>query len=164
MTELPISILPLYNIPGSYAADRFRIVFTPALVLPVTFTSIKAYQQNNTINVEWKVDNENNIKQYEVEQSADGNLFTLLSVVAATVNGGHQASYLVTDTHPVTGYNYYRVKSVDDNGKTAYSSVVKVLMGSSKQQITVYPNPIVNGIISLQLNQPACRKIWHPPA
>ena len=35
----------IVNIPGSYAANRFRIVFTPALVLPLSFTSVKAYQK-----------------------------------------------------------------------------------------------------------------------
>ncbi|MGH2566037.1 MAG: hypothetical protein ACRDE5_16080, partial [Ginsengibacter sp.] len=51
---------------GSYVPDRFRIVFTPPFALPLTFTSVKAYQQGTHINVEWNVDNELNMKQYEV--------------------------------------------------------------------------------------------------
>ena len=149
VTDVDFTIV---NIPGSYAADRFRIVFTPALVLPVTFTSIKAYQQNTLINIEWKVDNESNMKQYQVEQSTDGNHFSLLSSVPAMANGNGPADYGVTDAHPVEGYNYYRVKSVDDDGKAAYTNVVKVLMGKLQQGITLYPNPVVNGIIGLQLN------------
>jgi hypothetical protein len=44
---------------------------------------------------------------------------------------------------------------VDINGKTAYTSVVKVLMGSMKHDITIHPNPITDGMIHLQfLNQP----------
>ena len=44
---------------------------------------------------------------------------------------------------------------MDINGKTAYTNVVKVLMGSIKQDITIYPNPITDGMIHLQLmNQP----------
>ena len=101
------------------------------------------------------MDNELNIKGYETQKSTDGNGFTNLSITAATANGGHSASYLVTDTHPVEGYNYYRIKSVDLNGKTATTSVVKVLTGSTNPEISVYPNPVSNGIISLQLdNQP----------
>ena len=49
----------IVNIAGSYATDRFRIVFAPAVVLPVTFTSVKAYRQDKNINVEWRVENEN---------------------------------------------------------------------------------------------------------
>ena len=67
-------------------------------------------------------------------------------------------SMLPTDITPVEGYNYYRVKSVDMNGKTAYTNVVKVLMGSTKQDIVIVPNPITDGMIHLQLlNQPEGR-------
>ena len=145
----------IVNIAGSYANDRFRIVFAPAVVLPVTFTSVKAYRQDKNINVEWKVENEMNMKQYEVEKSTNGTQFTTLAVKAATANGGHSAIYVTADVNPLEGYNYYRVKSVDINGKTAYTNVVKVLMGSIKQDITIYPNPITDGMIHLQLmNQP----------
>ena len=79
----------------------------------------------------------------------------MIAVTAATTNSGRAASYIVADALPVEGYNYYRVKSVDMNGKTAFSNIVKVLMGSIKQDITIYPNPITDGVIHLQLtNQP----------
>ena len=144
----------IVNIPGSYAADRFRIVFGQLFTLPVTFTSIKAYRRNSNINIEWKVENEINIRQYETEKSNNGTQFTNLSVTAATGNGGLPASYQVTDAHPDEGYNYYRIKSVDINGRTEYSNVVKVVMGG-KQTISIYPNPVSNGTINLRLtNEP----------
>ena len=44
---------------------------------------------------------------------------------------------------------------MDIDGKIAYTNIVKVLMGSIKQDITIYPNPITDGMIHLQLlNQP----------
>jgi len=105
--------------------------------------------------VEWRVENEKDMKQYEVEKSADGIQFTTMSIKAAAVNGGRSASYVTIDVAPITGYNYYRIKSVDINGKTAYTSIVKVLMGTTKQDITIVPNPITDGMIHLQLmNQP----------
>ncbi len=141
---------------ASSAANRFMIVFSQLSTLPVTFTSVKAYNKDKNINVQWTVDNEMNIKQYETEKSTDGNQFTNLSITAATANGGHSANYLVTDTHPVQGYNYYRIKSVDINGKTAYSGIVKVITATISSEITVYPNPVKNGIINLHFtNQPA---------
>ena len=145
----------IVNIAGSYAPDRFRIVFAPSIALPVTFTSVKAYLQDKNINVEWRVENELNIKQYEVEKSTNGTQFTSLQIIPATANGRPSAIYVIMDTKPVEGYNYYRVKSIDINGKTAYTNVVKVLMGSLKHDISIYPNPITDGMIHLQfLNQP----------
>jgi hypothetical protein len=146
------------NIPGSYAANRFMIVFSqqPTGTLPVTFTSVKAYSQSSNINVEWKVDNESNIKQYVVEKSTDGNQFTSITSASPTNNFGGSASYLISDTKPAEGYNYYRIKSVDVNGAAATSNIVRVLIGKIGQEITVYPNPVINGKINLVLNnQPA---------
>ena len=48
----------IVNIPGSYAVNRFRIVFIPAKALPLTFTNAKAYLQGKDIAVEWKAENE----------------------------------------------------------------------------------------------------------
>jgi hypothetical protein len=142
------------NIPGSYAANRFMIVFSqqPTGTLPVTFTSVKAYPLGSDINVEWKVDNENNIKQYIVEKSTNGNQFASIASLPATTNNGGSASYAIADIQPVGGYNYYRIKSVDLNGATATTNIVKVLMGEIGQEITVYPNPVINGKINLVLN------------
>ncbi len=141
--------------PGTWAANRFHVVFLPVNVLPVTFVSVKATKQEANINVEWKVENESNMKQYEVERSANGQAYTKIATLAAKGNNGSTAAYLSADTDPFTGNNYYRIKSIDINGKTSYSNIVKVVTGREAPGISVYPNPIVNGIINLQLvNQP----------
>ncbi|MEP6948294.1 MAG: T9SS type A sorting domain-containing protein, partial [Ginsengibacter sp.] len=144
----------IVNIPGSYTPGRFRIVFKQLSTLAVTFTSIKAYQQDKDIAVEWKVENENNIKKYDVEKSLDGNHYTFAKTVPA--NNATQSNYNWLDVNPSEGYNYYRILNTDISGKTAYSTVVKVFIGKAIQSITIYPNPVENGTINLQLtNQPA---------
>ncbi len=140
------------NNPGSYANNRFQIVFKLVNTLPVTFNDIKAYRQDAHINVDWKVANELNIKQYEVEKSADGNNFTTLTVVSPLNNAGRSASYSIQDASPVPGYNYYRIKSTDLNGIVSYTTIVKVLIeDNGTPLISIYPNPILNGTINLQL-------------
>ncbi len=137
------------NAAASYAADRFKVVFAPAKILAVSFSNIRAYQQNTNVNVEWKVENEINIRQYEIEKSIDGNSYIK---AGSTVARNTPASlYTWTDVEAATGYNYYRIKSVDVNGKIEYSKVVKVFIASAMQRITVYPNPIKEGIINIQL-------------
>lgn len=150
--------MTVMNVPGSYAANRFRIVFAEVNVgpLPVTFTNVKATPYSNTVNVEWQVDNELNIKNYTIEKSVDGIHFNTLGVTDATGNGGRSASYVVVDNNPVEGYNYYRIRSNDQDGKTNLTQVVKAFIGSLKHDIVVNPNPITNGNITLQfLNMPA---------
>ena len=139
---------------GSYASNRFRIIFSPAAgALPVTFTSVKAFQKSENIVVEWKVENEINIKRYEVEKSLNGTQFTILSIIAAgATNSSYTVDYSSTDTRPAAGYNYYRIKSVDVNGTIKYSDVVKVLIGNTKRSIMIYPNPVKNSMLRIQFN------------
>ena len=140
----------IVNIPGSYAADRFRIVFTPPVVLPLTFTSLKACQKSKDIAVEWTVENESNMKQYEVEKSVDGNHYNMVNTVAANNAAANNYSWL--DKNPSQGNNYYRIRSTGLNGQIEYSKVVKVNIGSLKRAITVYPNPVRNNLINLMLS------------
>ncbi|MEO6455311.1 MAG: hypothetical protein ABIN97_14620 [Ginsengibacter sp.] len=145
------------NVPGSWNPDRFRIVFKAAESgpLPLTFSMVKAYQKDKDISVEWKVESEKSIKQYVVEKSVNGRQFTNAFTVAAKNNNTSFVNYQWTDIYPVLQNNYYRIKSIGINGEIQYSNIVKVFIGKGAQDITVYPNPVVNGTINLQLiNQP----------
>lgn len=91
--------------------------------------------------------------QYDIEKSSDGVRFIKSSTVVA-INDG-RGSYQWTDQKVSAGYNYYRTKSTSHEGKIEYSRVVKVLIADGKSSINIYPNPITDGIIHLQLgNQP----------
>lgn len=138
----------------SSAANRLMIVFKQMAALPVTFASIKAYPKDKDIAVEWKVENEKGMLRYEVEKSIDGINFSKVSTVLPGNTGS--GAYQWIDKNPNIGYNYYRIRSVDKDGKIEYSTVVKVLINDGTSSIMVYPNPITDGIIHLQLkNQPA---------
>ncbi|MEP7252134.1 MAG: T9SS type A sorting domain-containing protein, partial [Ginsengibacter sp.] len=140
--------------PASYAPDRFAVVFSQPKVLATTFADLKAYRQNADIIVDWNVENETDMKQYEVEKSLDGTSFTNMNTTLA--KNANTSAYSWTDDNAQVGYNYYRIKSINAPGKIEYSKVVKVFIEKESSKISVYPNPIVNGIINLQLsNQPA---------
>ena len=134
----------------SATASRFRVVFSKKALetLPVTFKTIRAYQQAADIAVEWTIENEINITKYEVEKSIDGTLFSKINTTAATVATGSK-TYHFLDNNVVQGINFYRIISYNQNGSKAYSSIVKVLMGKSNQGIGIHPNPIVGNKIGL---------------
>ncbi len=136
------------NVAGSYAQDRFSIVFTPAAVLPLTFTNVRANGKKSAINVEWDVANETNIQQYEIDKSVDGTNYE--NVHTTTAKNLPQSLYEWIDEQAATGFNYYRIKSVDVNGKIEYSKVVKVFMSVPGKGISVYPNPILGGVVRIQ--------------
>ena len=159
-TTTPISLsdsstvnITVSSAAASSSADRFSVIFRPMAALPVTYTSVKAYEKGSDIAVAWTVENESGMQQYEIESSADGNSFMKAATIAASNRGA--GSYEWLDRNVAAGYHYYRIKSVDKNGKSAYTQVVKVLTGQVVRTMTVYPNPVINQSIHLQLtNQP----------
>jgi hypothetical protein len=134
---------------GSSASDRFMIVFKMAVVPPVTITTITATEKGKSAEVKWHVDNEKDMKQYEVERSFDGMNFSKRETVNAENAGS--SNYSWTDADLLPGYYYYRIRSVDNKGKILFTKEVRVLIGNGKPSITIYPNPIRNGIINIQM-------------
>lgn len=139
------------NIAGSYSPDRFRIIFkAPASPLPVTFTGIKAAVKEDGILVQWQVENEDNIKHYELERSTNGISFIKIATVAAkNISSGNYEWY---DEEVLEGNYYYRVKSIDQNGKKSVTNITKAFFGKIAGTIRVYPNPVINGILTVQIN------------
>jgi hypothetical protein len=54
------------------------------------------------------------------------------------------------DVNPLPGISYYRIKNNDLDGKSAYSIVIRVNRNKSIQGLSLYPNPVLNRIVSLQ--------------
>jgi hypothetical protein len=143
--------------PASAKSTRFRLIVSSPLSvfapLPVTFTGVKAYEKNENVNVEWTVENEKNILEYQIQKSTNGGQFTTASTIVS--KGNNSSIYAWTDFSSVSGSNFYRISSIDINGHAQYSNVIKVMVGLTNQFISVYPNPVVNGTVNLQLtNQP----------
>lgn len=130
---------------------RFVIVFKNTGPLPVSGIEIAAVKGNNSVQVKWTALNEQKIKQYEVEESADGVSFTKGATVAA-LNNTAVAQYQWLDQLVQQGANYYRVKAIGEDGQYRYTAVVKVQMNGSAAQAVVSPNPATNHQLQLQLN------------
>lgn len=126
---------------ASSSMYRFRLVFkTVTLVsFPFTFTNVNGYWKNNHNIVQWETQNELNLSKYIVERSVAGKGF----VEQAAVNGKNNSTgnYQWIDENPTQGNNYYRLRGIDLDGKTLYSSVVAVYAEKTAEDITVYPNP-----------------------
>ena len=133
---------------ASAAADRFIITFKSA----VTFTGIKANILNADVAVEWNVTNEYSIKEYEIERSIDGINFTKIASKLSSGNSHSVGLYDWLDVAPLPGYYYYRVRSVSEFTASAYSDIVKVKINKSTPAIYVFPNPVIENNIQLQMN------------
>ena len=139
---------------ASSASDRFKIVFKT--IIPFKFLSIAAYKNNSDIAVEWKVSNETDIVQYEVEKATVGTGFTKVNTHLVNGNNNDTNNYIWLDENAQTGDNIYRIKMLGKDGSTKCTENVMVTIAAANTGIAIYPYPIEEGKIHLQMsNQPA---------
>ena len=111
---------------------------TGATTLPVTLTSFTAKANKaGAVNLAWSTASEQNNAYFEVTRATDGVNFTKISQVAGSGNANTTQNYSTTDSKPVAGTNYYRLKQVDNDGKFALSSIVSATVGLGNGNLTV---------------------------
>lgn len=114
--------------------------------LPLSLLSFSGSRQAGNNQLQWATSIEINTKQFELQKSTNGNVFTTIAAIPAKGTAGIN-NYSYSDVMTVTGTLYYRLKIQDRNGSYTYSSIVK--MGNANAGILeVYPNP-VRDIVSI---------------
>jgi hypothetical protein len=125
---------------GSNNPGRFYIEIRMLNVLPVTFTGLRAFEQQKDVMVNWEVATENNMSHYEVEYSRNGTDFGKGQQVAA--QNVSPASYNWLHKDPGAGVHFYRVRAMDVDGKHLLSNIVKVNINNGKAGFKAYPNVV----------------------
>ena len=164
--ETPVSLTDITMIgfditadPLSRVTDRFNLLFKPATVLPVTFTSITAKRSTGNSNiVNWTTANEVNIENYSVEYSKDGYRFSVLEHVKANGNNTGTADYSFVHIADALENMYYRVVANSLNSTHQYSPTVKVNYTNDKDLMSVFPNPITNKRFTIYFNNKMAAK------
>jgi hypothetical protein len=117
--------------------------------LPLTFGDMKGYAKNSGIQIDWTTYNEYNVDHYEIERSVNGTQqFETIGQTAAHNTTG-KSEYGWLDATPIIGNNFYRIKTVDLDGKVSYGVIIRVSLNRSGKDILIYPNPAQKGYISL---------------
>ena len=131
------------------AGANGRVIVTVSGVLPVKLSNIKAYEKQSGIQIDWTAYSEENLSKYQIERSANGSVFTFIGEVTAR-NSMTETKYSFFDPNPLWGVNFYRLKTIDADSRFGFSSIIKVNLDKSVKDITVYPNPVTGGYVSLQ--------------
>lgn len=150
LTQGATYYIRIYNGRPS-APGAFTITADVAIPLPVTITLFTG-ERNGTINkLTWTTETEQNNKGFELQRSADGEYFSSIGFInTKAVYGNSTATlkYDFNDTRPLATNNYYKLKQMDKDGRSTYSSVVLV-KGSKPNTISlagIYPNPANNNL------------------
>ena len=118
---------------------------SPGIIpLPLQVVTFKGAWQRNDAFLQWETANEQNSAYFIVERSADGTHFEKVGLVDATGNTSAKTNYTYTDEGAAllpTNVLYYRLKSIDNDGKFTYSNIV-ILHPQHNFDVMVFPNPV----------------------
>jgi hypothetical protein len=132
---------------NDFAIDDIQFATCPeGGPLPVEFLNITAILKGGAVAINWSTASESNNKYFDVEKSFDGSNWTAINSLISAGNSSTVKNYSSYDAKPAAGYNYYRIKQVDTDGKFKYSSVAKVKISIEKTGVSVLANPFVNNI------------------
>lgn len=97
-------------------------------ILPIELLKFEAIQVNNTAVISWGMDRINEIDFFQIERSFNGMEFELVNTTNTTELSDSE-TYQFTDVElPNSGLVYYRLNTVDLNGKSVVSEVITLQM------------------------------------
>ena len=161
MTNAPILVVPTTraNFSSDYvitaSIDAFSSFYFAAAnlsVLPLDLLSFTGRLQNdNSVLLNWKTENEVNTSHFVIERSADGIRYSGIGNVTANGrnNTGGSFNYAFTDNDAVNQSSqrlYYRLKMVDIDGTFKYSNIVSVSIPFITGKLAISPNPVFNEV------------------
>jgi Secretion system C-terminal sorting domain len=146
-----------------YMSDHVPIVLDadiafpspPPTTLPVKLTAFSVSENRKNALLKWHAETEINAEKYVIERSLNGSDFKAIAEIKAL--NTNNSDYDYTDTQPLA-MNYYRLKMVDFDGKTDYSSIKTARFGDIP--LLLYPNPVTNTLyLDSEANEESTAKI-----
>lgn len=96
------------------------------ITLPVSLLEFNVVKNQNSVSLIWKTENELNDNYFNIERSVNGIIYNSIGRVNGNGTTAISSNYGFRDMDPSDGINYYRLKQVDFDGKSTYSSVRSV--------------------------------------
>jgi len=122
----------------SFSQFRLHAANPAGVPLPLAWLNFEVKANNNTSHIlTWETANEFNVKDFSVQQSANGIDFKTLG----TLQPETDHLYTFVNNSLLNGVNYYRIAQVDLDGNINYSKTISVLNANSDYTVTLYPNP-----------------------
>lgn len=110
---------------ATICANPSSFPLTDPIPLPVVWGTVKAIAQPNYTEVSWMVYTQINNDYFEIECSLDGTHYTAIGQKAGCGNCNQTLKYSWKDDERFKNTTvYYRIKQVDFNGETSYSTTV----------------------------------------
>jgi autotransporter-associated beta strand protein len=156
---------------GGYTQDATNNIFTWSGLInfsdltgggggtpqPITLLYFNAKANNEQVDLSWSTISEVNNDYFEVQRSVNGKDFESIDKIAGAGNHKGELNYNSFDENPYNGISYYRLKQVDFDGKTSYSTIKMVEINKGNETLPVsiqlYPNPSKDGSSTIVLDR-----------
>ena len=129
--------------------DGFASAAVSNVVLPVNWTAFSGKVNGRVNMLFWKTASETNNKLFEVERSGNAIQFEKIGQVPGAGNSSTIRQYQFIDDKLLAPAYYYRLRQIDDNGRSTFSNIIFLRSKTDNQQIIIFPNPAVNSITVL---------------
>lgn len=131
--------------PASYTNTGCAL---SVIVLPVIIKNFSCEKENNVLKLTWETEEEHNVQYYKIERSIDGQNFMPLLQLAPDPSIRSLNAYTAYDEQPYSGYCYYRISSVDNDGYTQYHKIIGFdFSNQTNTEYTVSYNAENNSVI-----------------
>ncbi|MFT6148615.1 MAG: hypothetical protein ACJAUH_001301 [Saprospiraceae bacterium] len=118
-------------------------VLATAIPVPVELIYFEAKAiDNKVVRLDWETASEINNSGFQIERSVDGIEFSKIGWVDGNGTSFNQNSYQYLDNQVnINQRYYYRLKQIDIDGTSDYSSIKTAILSSKEGNVFVYPNP-----------------------
>lgn len=118
----------------------------PFSTLPVKLSEFSAILNRSKVDLKWITASEKNVSHFSIERSLDGTDYSAAGMVFAFGNTDQDMTYTFSDnvSNIQKGIIYYRLRSIDLDGKSELSAVRIIRIGKEIEVLTMatYPNPV----------------------
>ncbi|MBL0358345.1 MAG: hypothetical protein IPP72_16395 [Chitinophagaceae bacterium] len=141
------------------AMNNYYTLGSISFVLPMHLISFTARRNADVSDVDWKVDEEQNVRQYELERSDDGIYFyTINRQLPKNLNRVELYSY--SDRKAVSSTVFYRLKITTSSSKVIYSQIVVISVNAHKSGLRIITNPVQDKI-DIYASDQAAGQYWY---
>lgn len=107
--------------------------------LPIELTEFTCNSTDKFIELNWTTQSETNNDYFNVERSQNGINWQKISTIMGQGTSTTPFSYVLRDSYPPYGNNYYRLKQVDYNADFTYTEIINCnFENNNSEEVTYY--------------------------
>ena len=120
--------------------------------LPISLKSFEVNKVNEFAEIKWTTWSETNNALFSIERSQDGEQWKSIYTCDGAGTTTKEHRYLVTDSNPSSGINYYRLKQSDIDGKFTYFNIKSINFSNDSISMQIYPIPAKAEQMNIQIS------------